>query len=292
MKTLAVHLHIHYKEQLNEILSKLANLQGIDYDLFVTVTDNDNQVINKIVAFKSDAKVMCVENRGYDIGPFIEFLHCINLDDYQYVLKVHTKAKHSYNYTHLNNMRFDNTLWGKVLWDALLATPKRVQKDMQILQNPQIGMLSSKYCINKEERNYKKLLGQINKKLVELKLNKTDEPEFVAGSMFYVKSKLLKPLLNMQISDFALTDAEVKEGTLAHVVERILGVIVKEQGYKIYGVNDFYPRFLCWKAALKRFVYQRKVTQNGKLLIKVLKLPVYSKKYKERNKNEIFTVVK
>ena len=72
-------------------------------------------------------------------------------------------------------MRFDNTLWGKVLWDALLATPKRVRKDMQILENPQVGMLSSKYCINKEERNYKKLLTQINQKLEELKLHKTEK---------------------------------------------------------------------------------------------------------------------
>lgn len=278
MKTLAVHLHIHYQEQLDEILSRLANLQGVEYDLFVTLTDEDEQVRAKIKAFKPEAKIIKVENRGYDIGPFVEFLHCINLDDYQYVLKLHTKAKHSQNYTHLNNMRFDNTLWGKVLWDALLATPKRVRKDMQILENPQVGMLSSKYCINKEERNYKKLLTQINQKLEELKLHKTERPEFVAGSMFYAKAKLLKPLLNLQISDFAPTDAKVKEGTLAHVVERVLGEVIKEQGYEIYGVNDWYPLFLCWKAALKRFVYQRKVTQNGKLLIKVLKLPIYSKK--------------
>ncbi|MBQ8481526.1 MAG: hypothetical protein IJ532_03225 [Alphaproteobacteria bacterium] len=278
MKTLAVHLHIHYKEQLGEILSKLENLCGIDYDLFVTVTDEDEKVAAKIKTFNPEARIICVENRGYDIGPFIEFLHRIDLNDYQYILKLHTKAKHSQNYTHLNNMRFDNTLWGRVLWDALLATPERVQKDIQILQNPQVGMLSSKYCINKEERNYKKLLNQINQKLEELNLQGTDKPEFVAGSMFYAKAELLKPLLNLQIKDFAPTDAKVKEGTLAHVMERVLGEIIKEQGYEIYGVNDWYPLFLCWKAALKRFVYQRKVTQSGKLLIKVLKLPVYSKK--------------
>lgn len=278
MKTLAVHLHIHYKEQLDEILLKLANLRGVDYDLLVTVTENNEETVAKLKTFKPEVQIIQVENRGYDIGPFVEFLHHINLDEYQYVLKLHTKAKHSQNYTHLNNMRFDNTLWGKILWDALLATPERVQKDMKILQNPQVGMLSSKYCINQEECNYKKLLKQINQKLEELELSKTDRPEFVAGSMFYVKAKLLKPLLKMKLNDFAPTDAGVKEGTLAHVIERVMGEVVKEQGYEIYGVNDWYPRFLCWKAALKRFVYQKKVTQSGKLLIKVLKLPIYSKK--------------
>ena len=137
MKTLAVHLHIHYKEQLDEILLKLANLQGVDYDLLVTVTDYDEKIATRLKAFNPEVKIIQVENRGYDIGPFVEFLHHINLDDYQYILKLHTKAKHSQNYTHLNNMRFDNALWGKILWDALLATPERVQEDIKRLQNRQ-----------------------------------------------------------------------------------------------------------------------------------------------------------
>lgn len=277
-KTLAVHLHLFYEKQLDEVLVKLANLREVDYDLFVTVTDENKDVSDKLKSFNPNVKIISVENRGYDVGPFIEFLHHIDLNDYKYVLKLHTKSKYSNNYTHLNNMRFDNALWGKVLWDALLASPKRVQKDIEKLKKPRVGMLASKYCINKEERNYKKLLSQINQKLEDLELTQTNTPEFVAGSMFYARADLLKPLLKMQLSDFAPTDGRVKEGTLAHVVERVMGEVIKEQGYEIYGVTDWYPRFLCWKTAFKRFLYQRKVTQSGKLLIKVLKLPIYSKK--------------
>lgn len=278
MKTLAVHLHLHYVEQLDEVLAKLSNLWVVDYDLFVTMTQENAQIAAKIRAFNPNAVIWIVENRGYDIGPFVEFLHRINLDDYQYVLKLHTKGKKSQNYTHLNNMRFDNALWGRVLWDSLLATPKRVKRDLKILENPQVGMLSSKYCINKEQQNYINLLTQINQTLKNIKLPETNRPEFVAGSMFYVKTNLLKPLLNLQIDNFAQTDGKIKEGTFAHVVERVLGVAVEKQGYRIAGVNDWYPRVLCMKTALKRFIYQRKVTANNKLLIKVLKLPIYSKK--------------
>jgi len=277
MKTLAVHLHLHYLDQLDEVLTKLANLQIVDHDLFVTMTQENAKISAKIKEFDPNATVWIVENRGYDIGPFVEFLHRINLDDYQYVLKLHTKGK-SQNYTHLNNMRFDNALWGRVLWDSLLATPKRVKRDLKILENPQVGMLSSKYCINKEQQNYINLLTQINQTLKILDLPETSRPEFVAGSMFYVKTKLLKPILNLQIDNFAQTDGRIKEGTFAHVVERVLGVAVEKQGYRIAGVNDWYPHVLCMKTALKRFIYQRKVTTNNKLLIKVLKLPIYSKK--------------
>ena len=278
MKTLAVHLHLHYLEQLDEVLAKLGNLQGIDYDLFVTVTGHNPEVVTKITSFNPQAQIWEVENRGYDIGPFVEFLHRINLNDYEYVLKLHTKSKYSRNYTHLNNMRFDNALWGRVLWDSLLASPKRVQKNLEMLKDPQTGMLASKYCINSEECNYKKMLNSINQQLKKMNLPETESLEFVAGSMFYVKAELLKPLLKLHMSDFAETDGRVKEGTLAHVVERVIGTAVEEQGYKIAGVNDWYPHFLCVKTALKRFMYQRKITASNKLLIKVFKLPIYSKK--------------
>lgn len=278
MKTLAVHLHLYYLNQLDEVLAKLSNLQNIDYDLFVTMTQNAPEAEGRIRQFKPDVQIWTLENRGYDIGPFIEFLHRINLDNYKYVLKLHTKGKYSKNYTHLNNMRFDNALWGKVLWDALLATPQRVKNDLNVLDSSRIGMLSSKYCINKECRNYKKLLPQINLTLKIMGLSEVTQPEFVAGSMFYAKSELLKPLLKLSINDFEPTDGKIKEGTLAHVVERVLGAIIGGQGYKIAGVIDWYPRILCMKAALKRFIYQRKVTANNKLLVKVLKLPIYSKK--------------
>lgn len=278
MKTLAVHLHLYYLEQLDEMLEKLANLSVVDYDLFVTMTSDDDIVVNKIRLFNPQAQIFKVENRGYDIGPFIEFLHRINSDEYKYVLKLHTKSKYSKNYTHLNGMRFDNALWRRVLYNALLFSPKRVQQNMELLSNPQIGMLASKYCITKEVQNYKKLLHQINSKLEQLGFGKTNQPEFVAGSMFYAKSALLKPLLKISLSDFEPTDGALKDGTLAHVMERVFGEIIKKQGYEIYGVNEWYPRILCWKTAIKRFFYQRKVTSGGKLLIKVFKLPIYSKK--------------
>ena len=117
MKTLAVHLHLYYTEQLPNILKYLRNMEDVDYDLFVTMVKAAEGVEEQIKSFNNKAKIWVVENRGYDIGPFIDFLHKINLDDYKYVLKLHTKGSKSNNYTLLNNKRLDNALWGKILWD-------------------------------------------------------------------------------------------------------------------------------------------------------------------------------
>ena len=83
MKT-AVHLHLYYMDQLPEIISKLQNMDksGIDYDLYVTMTAKDEEAEAEIKQIFPKAMIWQVENRGYDIGPFIDFLHKINLDNY------------------------------------------------------------------------------------------------------------------------------------------------------------------------------------------------------------------
>ena len=46
----------------------------------VTLVEKNEKVANQIKAAIPDAHVMIVSNYGYDIGPFIEFLHKIDLE--------------------------------------------------------------------------------------------------------------------------------------------------------------------------------------------------------------------
>ncbi len=274
MKKLAVHLHLYYTEQLPQILKYLRNLTKIEHDLFVTIVNDDQNVITQLKAFNPQAKIWVVENRGYDIGPFIDFLHHINLADYEYILKLHTKGKKSKNHTWLNGHRMDNALWGKILWQSMLATPEEIEQNFQILDtNNKVNMLGSRYCITKAHKDYDKLLPQINEELSKMGLSKVSELSFIAGSTFLTRAKCLSPLLNYTLSDFALTDGNIKEGTLAHVLERVFGVLGKD----IYPIahGDYTLSFI-W-VALKRFLYQKKVTNNGKCIIKICKLPLYAK---------------
>lgn len=278
---LAVHLHLYYLEQLPEILKNLNSLDGQNYDLFVTMVEKNQEAEQAIKSFNPDAKIMIVPNLGYDVGPFIEFLHQINLDDYDYILKIHTKGNKSKNHTWLNGNRLDNQLWKQILYDALLKDKERVKHNLAILEeNPDIGMLSSKYCITDEKRTYQKLLPQINESLQQCGFEKVERVRFVAGTMFYVRAKLLKPLLKYTIKDFTESDGNVKEGTFAHVVERLLGALVLAQGYTVHGIkHDNYTKGFIL-ASIKHFLYQKKQTKHRQL-IKIFKIPVYSKKLEE-----------
>lgn len=279
MKKLAVHLHIYYHEQIEEILQYLHNLPADSYDLYVTLTDGYKPSIQKLKQFNPATTIIKTENRGYDIGPFISFLHQIELKDYEYILKLHTKGKANTNYTLLNNNRLDNALWGKILWDSMLATPECLQQNLTILEEDKtIGMIGSKYCLTGERRAYLKLLPQINETLKRMNLAPQKSIKFIAGTMFIAKAKLLVPLKQIKITDFAITDGKIKEGTYAHVIERVFGAIINAQGYNIHGIthNNYSKMFTL--LAIKRFFFQKKITSTGKQIIKICKIPVYSKK--------------
>ncbi len=278
MKTFAVHFHLYYLEQLPEVLVYLKSLENLSYDLFVTMPKENEVVEKQIKNFNPDTKIFIVNNWGYDIGPFISFLHQVKLDEYKYILKIHTKGNKSNNHAYLNGKRLDNKLWKRILFDALLKNQERVRKNLDILDNrSEIGMLSSAYCVTSETKKYWKLLPQINQQLKECGFDAVDKLSFVAGTMFYVRSKLLKPLLKYSISDFDKTDGTIKEGTLAHVMERLFGALVLVQGYTIHGIkHDSYKKGFIL-ASIKHFLFRKKKTKKGDL-IKICKIPVYSRK--------------
>ena len=278
MKTLAVHLHLYYLNQLSEILEYLKSLNGQSYDLFVTMVEQNVEAEKSIKSFKPDANVMIVPNQGYDVGPFIEFLHKIDLDQYEYVLKIHTKKNASEDYIVLNRCPMDGKLWKKVLFDSLLKNRKRVESNLAFLdKNPRVGMLSSKYCITGEKITWQHLLPGINRALTDCGFDKTDKVSFVAGTMFYMRAKLLRPFLRYSLKDFSPTQSTVKDGTLAHILERLFGLVVTAQGYTLHGIKHDNYSGLFIVVALKRFLYRKKQTQH-RMLIKVCKLPVYFKK--------------
>jgi len=275
MKKLAICLHIYYKNQLNEILKYLKNVGEVDYDLYVSMVEEDAFVVDAIKKNVPKAQFFIVENRGYDIGPFIEFLHKINIDDYEYILKLHTKGKKSQNWTRLNGYRIDNALWGKILWDSVLGTENRLTDGLQFLdEHKNVCMLGAKYCITNHKKNYENLLPEVNEVLLKMGKEQVNELSFVAGSLFLVRAFCLKPLLKYQIRDFAITDGRIKEGTLAHVMERVFGVLGQEIAPAKHRYFFFY--FL-WNAC-KRFCYQNKVTSKGTKMIKICRIPVYVEK--------------
>lgn len=233
-KKVLVHLHLYYEEQLEYMLSKLANISGCDYDLYVTTPTGNKKAVNKILKFKPDAVIIKTDNVGYDVWPFVQVVQRVDLTKYDYVLKLHTKAFQ----TTPNALNKTGFWWRDELIDVLLRDKEQFIKNLDVFRlNPKVGMICSKLMLrsvsgNKEIPEESSLF---NKEFKRLKF-KTADRSYCAGTMFFARAQVFDFIKNAKLTadDFHGNQETHGKGTLAHVYERILGVAVAEKGYKIY----------------------------------------------------------
>jgi lipopolysaccharide biosynthesis protein len=144
MKKILVHLHLYYIDQLDYFIKKLKNIKGCEWDLFVTLVCDNESVRKKILKFKSNAQIIMVDNVGFDVWPFIQILKKVDLNEYDFVLKVHTKRILKTQLEFEDEKRNIYFGWRECLVEALLASKKRFAQNIRILADSKYGMVCNK----------------------------------------------------------------------------------------------------------------------------------------------------
>lgn len=91
MKKFLVIAHVYYHDLWYILDRCIQNLPKDSFDLIVTTTSNIEELSSKVKEHSPNAKVELCENRGYDIWPFIKVLKSVKLDEYEFLIKLHTK---------------------------------------------------------------------------------------------------------------------------------------------------------------------------------------------------------
>ncbi|MDR1361628.1 MAG: glycoside hydrolase family 99-like domain-containing protein [Holosporaceae bacterium] len=222
-KKIAVHFHISYYDMLDYFSAKIKNLDGIDYDLFIST--HLSCPVDSILHIFPQAEILIVENRGYDIYPFIEFLNKVDISNYDFILKLHTKSIVGYG---IRNS----------LVESLCGSKKTIENNINLLKNNQnIGMIGDNGSLCSDDDSCNQIKEILNGMGLTYAFN---ENKFIAGSIFLVRSKILEPLRHRYSAEnFEYNDPTIFYGTFAHTMERLLGNLVIAQGYEIYGNNDY-----------------------------------------------------
>lgn len=284
MKKILVHVHIFYENLYPELKACLLNLKNYNCDYIFTFVKESKTLESDIKSTFSNAKVEIVKNLGFDLGPFVHVLNEVNLSDYSYVIKLHTKR--------------DIPLNGKIDWytgsgwrDALLKFIKK--KDVfdnvisRLENNPKVGMHGPNICtFNKKTDDHDS--SKIVLKYFRENNLKVSKYKFVAGTMFVVRAELLELIkkLNITQDNFESPDITHNGCQMAHIFERLCGYTVTSQGYKIVDCtyNLIFSQFIYFLINLKKFLQASlitvRVTKKNKLLIKVLRIPVFAMKLK------------
>ncbi len=215
---LAIVIHVFYIDVFKEILTLLFKNKTVPFKIFITCPENLHDSVDEILKISGISfSILLAENRGRDVLPFLKILPAVFDENYNLVLKLHTKQSN-----HLNK----KDLWSTDLFSKLIG--KGMIEKMYVLFNKydEIGMAGPEGHILPMALYY----GG-NPERVRFLCEKTglDKEQlkgllFVAGSMFYARKEVLLPVLNLGLNDNDFEDENSQlDKTLAHAVERVFG---------------------------------------------------------------------
>ncbi len=231
---IAVHLHLYYLGLWREIKPYLQNLKAYNFTLFVTYTrDFPEELRREILELCPSVRFICVPNKGFDVGAFVEVLHRIELDDYDIIFKIHTKRDVIPRVYYGSYM--EGSEWRRFLLDGILG-PRTVHKTIALLscRNTRIGMVATARCITKVDGVYQR--EQVLRAMNECGFSSPVDYRYVAGTMFAVRAEALSELKK------CVSPAHFKESarsifSMAHCMERAVCLSLLARGWKMYGMH-------------------------------------------------------
>ena len=233
MRKVLVHLHIYYHDQTDYFVGKLSNISGCEWDLYVTMNAREETTVLKLKSFKPDVKIIETENRGYDVWPFIKVIKSVNLDSYDYILKLHTKSESMIT---SHRIRLDGYKWRNALVDSLIGSRLKFRTILKMFaKHPDTGIIS---C----DMLWLETIGWLNydedKRLLDNELDRIGltvrDRHFCVGTIFMARSCIFKFLQKDNISPEIFPDVLISHsgGSMAHVYERILSMASDACGYR------------------------------------------------------------
>ena len=248
----AVHAHMYYADLAEEFAGHLSRMPCA-FDLYVSTGSEEGrqsilEVFSAIPNVRNvDARV--VPNRGRDIAPFVvEFGK--ELSSYDVICHIQTK-KSLYN-----DGKTDG--WREYILNSLFEDPARIALFIRALNERRYGIIYPQCFYN--------LPYMANTWLANAGLARAWAPrfgvdvlpdgyfDFPAGSMFWARMDAVRPLLEAGLdwSDFPPEQGQT-DGTLAHCIERMLGVVPTTRYYQHGVIRDVRtPSWSRWR--LNQFI--------------------------------------
>lgn len=238
-KKIVVILHLYYQDLWPEFSKYLENIEE-PFDLCIsTCKDHDQSITEDIKKTYPFARIIALDNRGADIGPFFEWINILIKEgrSYEYLLKIHTKKR-------LFLVKKPEDYWISE-WERnrcinpLISSKEVVRRNLEVLRENAVGILGSKQSfISDEKMPPHPNLIEAEDYMIDLMKKfdiKTERRAFFGGSMFWCKYQVLSKYFSRYELDLEYFPLGFHSGggTAAHAAERLFGRIFLNEGMKI-----------------------------------------------------------
>lgn len=237
-----VYIHLHYMETWPEIRSTLLQ-NAVDMDVVISVTAHSSNFRDDVLATFQNARIIHMENRGRDVGPFMELLKRGIFENYDAVCKIHGKLSRKNGNETLSGHRIR-----RYTLACLLANGAGAHILKSFSENPELGLIGPRNLslplkgkpVSQYIKNELAHMREVFKR-ADVTFDPQDT-QFFVGTMFWFRPAAFKLLgrANIGLKDFQPENG-AKKGTLQHGLERVFSAIVRKAGYKI-AANQPAPR--------------------------------------------------
>lgn len=229
----AIVAHVYYPDLVSEILACQAVLP-IGTPVHVTVPPDRSAFLRKVVRDARDVFIHEHDNRGRDVAPFLAVLESGALDDYDAVLKLHTKRS-----PHL----LDGEIRRKLLFDMLCGDWNATCRALSAFNSNTTGIVGWGQSWRATPSYW--MANEARTRDIATSMRAPDEAirlGFFEGTMFWFRPAALASLreLRLKSEDFE-PEARQLDGTLHHAVERCFTISAWARGFS---VRDLKGRFL------------------------------------------------
>ncbi|WP_300753571.1 rhamnan synthesis F family protein [uncultured Brachyspira sp.] len=232
---IGIHIHLYYIDMLDSFIFYMKDFP-VYFDLFISVCSEENKNIcsekltKKNIVKLNNIIIKVTPNIGRDIAPWI-----VGFKEEQsnYDIFCHLHTKKSPHDDKLNG-------WFDYLVKNIISKNAAENILSNFVLNNNIGLIFPPvytsifiYVLNlspKDEENMIYLLNNMNIDFTPSSNNFI----FPAGTMFWYRPKALNKLfsLNLSYNDFPKEPIPIS-GTIAHAIERAIGIVPKYDGYDI-----------------------------------------------------------
>ena len=228
----AAAIHVYYPDLIDTLVEGLKNVP-VDLDVYVTnasggSVDPDAFKVGNV----QNVAVLEVKNHGRDIAPLIHLVNAGYLDQYELILKIHTK-KSPWRENH-EELSGTGDGWREETLGDLVGNTSTVERILTAIANDaRIGAVGPRNSVLGPQfwGGDREIVEELGKR-IGVKFEK-DSLNFISGSMYWIRGFILQGLRALCIHglDFDNEAGQV-DGTTAHALERLIGLLTVEAGLK------------------------------------------------------------
>lgn len=231
--------HIYYIDLVREISILIGN-SGLNCDVIITICPENEKYSGIIKYLIPNAKIVICKNIGRDVYPFLNLLKDGYFDDYGLICKIHGKKSKTGG-----RIEATGDWWRRLLFLDLLGSRPTLDRIFSLFEeDSKLGMIGSRafrcpgpvfseslgWGANRDR--LLDLVGRMGGRPDKYK------PDFVAGTMFWVRREALEPLRSLSLDEsyFEPETGDLREGP-EHALERAFGASVEIAGFKIVDID-------------------------------------------------------